>query len=161
MIEANAWVVKREQDETWVETERRSSCGNCSVKGCGTGTLASLFKSKTVAMRVENDVDAKLGDEVVVAIPEALMLRGTLLVYIIPLLAMLLAALMMDMTLAESVTDKSRELWLAGSGLAGLGLGFWGLRLYLAQGRVKEQYQGTIVRVVNASEHPVHFHFPS
>lgn len=94
MIEETAHVVETEGEFAWVETERRSSCGSCSVKGCGTGALSKILGKRSQQLKVRNPIDAKPGDEVILGIREEDLLKGSLAVYIVPLLAMLAGALL-------------------------------------------------------------------
>ena len=74
-------MVATEGREAWVETSRRSSCGSCEAKSCGTGTLSQILGRKTQRMRVDNPVGAKPGDRVVLGISESALIKGSLAVY--------------------------------------------------------------------------------
>jgi len=93
MIEENAQVVSVEGAHAWVETERRSSCSSCSAKGCGTGALSKVLGTRTQKIKVRNPIDAAAGDAVIVGIDESILLKGSLFVYILPLLLMLAGGL--------------------------------------------------------------------
>lgn len=93
MIEETASVIAVDGDVAWVESERRSSCGSCSAKGCGTGALSKVLGSKVQRLRVKNPVGAKVGDSVMLGIEERTLLQGSLLVYLMPLLSLLAGGL--------------------------------------------------------------------
>ncbi|HID48377.1 MAG TPA: Fis family transcriptional regulator, partial [Chromatiales bacterium] len=94
MIEQTAVVVKLEGDFAWVQAERESSCGNCAVKaGCGTAVLSRVFGNKVARMRAINTVQAQVGDTVTIGLKESAMLKGSVAVYLVPLLFMLLFAI--------------------------------------------------------------------
>jgi sigma-E factor negative regulatory protein RseC len=128
MIEESGQVVRTAGDSAWVQTARRSSCGSCSArKGCGTGALAGLFGARLHEVEVLNPIGARPGEQVIVGISESLLVRGSALVYLLPLLFLVAGAL-----LAEGLAP---QLGLAGSdapaifgGLAGLAAGFLWLR---------------------------------
>lgn len=93
MIEETATVVKCEGQFAWVEAQRQTTCGNCAAsKGCGTSVLAKVVGKKAARMRAMNPIDAHVGDTVIVGLNEAALLKGSLAVYLLPLLFMLLFA---------------------------------------------------------------------
>lgn len=125
MIEERGRVVAIERDAIWVETVANSGCGGCSAKSaCGTGLLGDYFaKHSRIRVSLE-DCDAKtlsLHDTVVIGIPENALARGALLVYLLPLVAMLLAALAGERLSGEA----GAILGAVGGLLAGLVLVRW------------------------------------
>lgn len=91
MIEEQATVIDREGDYVWVQTQRQSSCGQCSVKGgCGTQVLSKVLGNKTSHVRCLNSHDVKIGDRVIIGIEESALLSGSFLMYLLPLLSMIL-----------------------------------------------------------------------
>ena len=128
MIEETAHVVEAEGEFAWVETEQRSSCGSCSAKGCGTGALSKILGRRSQRLKVRNPIDAKRGDEVVLGIREQDLLKGSLAVYIVPLLAMLAGALLGE-GLAPQWESEGEALSLL-CGLLGLAAGFLWLHHY-------------------------------
>lgn len=92
-IEAIATVARVENDHAIVLAERVSACGGCAaVSGCATGTLAARPGNRMNAVRARNDCGAKPGDRVVIAMPEGLLLRGSLRLYAVPLAGLLAGA---------------------------------------------------------------------
>lgn len=128
MIEETAHVVETQGEYAWVEAQRRSSCGSCAVKGCGTGALSKILGKRGQRMKVLNPVDAKAGEEVVLGIREQDLLKGSLAVYIVPLLTMLAGALLGEV-LAPQWGSDSEALSLS-LGLLGLAGGFFWLYRY-------------------------------
>ena len=93
MIEEIAKVVRCEDDVAWLETQRQTSCGACSAnKACGTSVLSKWIGNKTVQIKAINPVAAVEGDMVLVGMKESALLKGSLAVYMIPLVFMLLFA---------------------------------------------------------------------
>ncbi len=101
MIEENGTVVATEGREAWVETSRRSSCGSCSAKGCGTGALSQVLGRRSQRLRVENPINAATGERVVLGIDESAVIRGSLAVYLVPLLALMAGGLFGEMMAAQ------------------------------------------------------------
>lgn len=98
MIEEQGRVVAIERGAVWVETLRKSTCSSCSVKaGCGQGLFDQLgVKERRGLVRALSDLHLKVGDGVVIGVREDLLVRGSLLVYLLPLLGLFAAALMTD-----------------------------------------------------------------
>lgn len=121
MIEETARVVRIESGHAWVETERRGACGSCASRtGCGTSTLADWFGRRTVSLRVGNGIGAQVGEQVVIGLPEAVLVAGAAWLYGLPLLTLLLGA---GLGAAWS-GDAHDDLATALGGLLGLWFGF-------------------------------------
>ncbi|NOZ37762.1 MAG: SoxR reducing system RseC family protein [Gammaproteobacteria bacterium] len=94
MIEETAVVVKCEGEFAWVEAQRKSACGHCSVnKSCGTGTIAKIWGQKSSQMKAINKVHACEGDTVLVGLQEAALVQGSLIIYLLPIVSMILFAI--------------------------------------------------------------------
>lgn len=95
MILETATVVAKEPQALWVDAVQKNACETCAAqKGCGTRVLSKLT-GKTSRIRVlaapEQLRDVVLGDEVIIAIPEDVIVTASLLVYLLPLLCSLAA----------------------------------------------------------------------
>ena len=125
MIEETGRVVEVQDEFAWIESERRSTCGGCSVRsGCGTAALARVLGQRRVRLRVLNHINARVGDMVVVGIAESGLVRGSLAVYVVPLAAFLGGALA-----GQFVGDY---FFAAGSDIAAISGAFAGLAAGLA-----------------------------
>lgn len=139
MIEENGRVVATDPGYAWVETTRHTACDTCSAKsGCGHSTLAKLGQS-AVHMQALCDIDVSVGDQVVVGVPEDIMVKSSLLAYLMPLVLMMVFALAADSFWAQ-------DLLTALSGMAGLGLGFVALRWHFQRNQHDERYQPVVLR---------------
>ena len=95
MIEENALVVAIEGDKVLLQTQRRSACQSCSVKqGCGTSVLAKVVGKRSSQILVNNTLNAKLGDQVRIGINDNALVKGSLLVYALPLIFLLVGGLL-------------------------------------------------------------------
>ena len=139
MIEETGQVVEVHGEFAWVEHERTSSCGSCSVrKGCGTSAIAKVLGQRRVRLRVLNRIDAQIGDQVVVGIEEQGLLRSSLAVYAVPLLGLFAGALA-GWLLGTSVFSLQSD----GLSIAGSVIGFVVALLWLRRfSRHKEQDSG-------------------
>ncbi len=122
MIEELAIVVKIENHQVWVEAGPNSACGGCSQKAsCTTNAVGNVLKKKSVP--VDCDMQLKIGDQVMVAIDENLLLRASLLLYLLPLVGLFLGAGIAEWLLRSSVPYA--DLWIAGSGVTSVLLILW------------------------------------
>lgn len=97
MLTETGRVVAVEAQSLWVETIRQTTCGTCAAqKGCGHGLINQISDGSRSYIRVlcpehESSV-CKVNDQVRISIPEEVILRGSFIVYMIPLLTMLVGA---------------------------------------------------------------------
>ena len=150
MIEEKAVVVSIEGEHALVETRRESSCGSCSAKaGCGTALLASVFGNRRSSIRVLNRAQAKVGDGVVVGLSERALTQGSLLAYILPLAAMMLAAGLGRWIGTQSSLLSPEPVSIAG-GLVGLVLGLLGMKRVTRRLAARDEFQAVVLRVIPA-----------
>lgn len=122
MIEEQAQVVEIIGNELVLQAQTQSACGSCAVsKGCGTSLLSKIVGRKFTRFQADNSVNAEVGDMVVVGISEDALLKGSVVMYIVPILAMLVFALLADNYLSTSL--QSRDLVIALSTVVGLIIG--------------------------------------
>ncbi len=122
-------VVAIEADGLWVETIRRSTCGTCAAqKGCGHGLLNRISDGKRGYIRVLPGERAiaqyAIDDQVLISIPDEVILRGSFIAYLLPLLAMLTGALAAVKWLPGN-EDLVAVCGAAGGLLLGYVLVFW------------------------------------
>lgn len=143
MIEETAKIVELDGDFAWVETQRESVCGACAVnKGCGTATIAKVLGKKRTRVRAFNRLNAKLGDQVVIGIQEQALVRGSIAVYAVPLVFLLLGGLFGEWLGQGSDSEGLAILF----GLFGLGAGFLWLVYFSRKVRTSPSYQPDILR---------------
>lgn len=145
MIEESAQVVAVEGEFVWVETQRQSTCGGCAAKpACGTAALAKILGQKRTRVRALNHNGAQVGDRVIVGVDESALVRGSLAVYAVPLLALLAGAISgHQLTQFWSLPGEALTLVLGGSGLwAGLA---W-LKGFTRRIHNDRRYQPVVVR---------------
>jgi len=151
VIEEKAWIVRTEANLAWVETQRKTACDSCSVRtGCGTGTLAKLLGRKSAPLQVLNPLAVGVGEEVVVGIREASLVRGSLMVYVVPLLAMFGFGLV-GKALGVSYGLVDSEGMTIVAAVFGLGLGFGWVRRFGNRIGTDQRYQAVILRRVQGA----------
>lgn len=144
MIEEQGRVVAVQDGSVWVETVRTTACDSCSAnKGCGHAVLDRQQAGARARIEVLLDgrVTPSLGDHVVIGIPEGALMRGALMVYLLPLVALFLGALA-----GAGQQLAGVDLSLAG-GLLGLLVGFLGNRWYSVRNARNPAIQPQLLRV--------------
>ncbi len=100
MITETGRIVAIDPDCLWVETIQRSTCESCAAeKGCGQSMVAK-WGGPTSFIRVllegRDPSSYRLYDSVTVGIPEEVIARGSMLVYLTPLLGLLAGVLLAE-----------------------------------------------------------------
>ncbi|MBE9567423.1 MAG: SoxR reducing system RseC family protein [Proteobacteria bacterium] len=153
MIEEQAQVIAVEDGQLILQAQTQSACGSCSAKnGCGTSLLSKVVGRKFSRFQASNDINAKVGDTVVVGLSEDALLKGSLVMYLIPIISMLGFALITDFLLQGGAVGQgsaeSRDLSIALSAvfglLAGAGLAKW----YFSRQSNKQQFSPVVLRKI-------------
>jgi sigma-E factor negative regulatory protein RseC len=122
MIEESAVVVRIDNHQVWVESGANSACSGCLQKAsCTTNAIGSVLKKKSVP--VDCDIQLETGDQVMVAIDENLLLRASLLLYLVPLIALFTGAGMADWLLPDNAMYA--DLWIAVSAVLSFLASLW------------------------------------
>jgi sigma-E factor negative regulatory protein RseC len=155
MLTETGRVIAIEADGLWVETIRRSTCGTCAAqKGCGHGLLHKISDGKRGYIRVlpgEGGIGRyNLDDQVLISIPEEVILRGSFIAYVLPLVAMLLGAL----TAVRWLPGNEDLLAVLGAA-GGLALGFSVVRWHGAYHRSDPNFQPVLLSVIAPPAKPV------
>ncbi len=146
-------VVAVEQDGVWVETVRSSTCGSCAArKGCGHGLINQVRDGERGLVRALPGplapADCHLDDEVQISIPEEVILKGSLVVYILPLVTMLggagLAARLWQGDLAAAL-----------GAAAGMACGMLLVRWHAHRNRDNRELQPVLMAIVRRDAEPV------
>ena len=121
MIKETGRVVAIEEDGVWVETIQQSACQTCvAEKGCGQSLIAKMTGKTTVIRVLPGQYDIShigMDDSVVIGIPEHVVVSGTLLIYLLPLLTMIAGILLTD---SLATTNSTSDLYPVLGGLFGL-----------------------------------------
>ncbi|HDY7703633.1 TPA: SoxR reducing system RseC family protein [Vibrio vulnificus] len=80
--------------EVALSCEQQTSCSSCSSqKSCGTGVVSKAFGNKSLLWHLETQRRLHVGQVIEIGIPEQSLLQSAMLVYLLPIVAMLLGAL--------------------------------------------------------------------
>jgi len=124
-VEQTAIVVDVMNTDALVRGRRASACGQCAGKSA-CGTLGSWVE-RFAEMRVSNPLGAKVGDEVIVSVPDGMLLHVAMRLYGVPMLGFFTMGFLVRY-LAFHFEMASPELWAAGGALAGMIVAFIWLR---------------------------------
>lgn len=150
MIEERAVVMEAGDNYAWLEIQRRLACGSCGASdGCGTAALATVLGGRRTRVRVVSKWPLRAGDEVIVGLADGVLLRGALLVYLLPLALLLAGALLGEVAFAGAGEEPVVLL-----GIIGLGVGFLGVRILSRRFRDDVRYQPVVLRRLNAVAAP-------
>ena len=128
-----------------LEAVTRAACNACAARqGCGTSVLSKWVGRKFTRFQAQNTINAQVGDEVVVGLAEEAMLKGSVVVYLLPLLAMIGFALLADSLI--SADSGSRDLLVLISAVAGFALMLVISRLFLSTGSNKNKLTPVVLR---------------
>lgn len=150
MIEEHAHVVALDKTDIWVETQRRSACGQCAAnKGCGTATLSKVIGNKHSQVRTlnPNATQVAVGDEVIIGIEEQALVRGSLALYTVPLLALFVFGLL-GQVLATQLLMQNQDILPIVFGIFGLAVGFMWVRRFTRAIADDKRYQPVLLRRV-------------
>jgi len=140
MMEEQAIVVGVNGNQISVTTDRSSSCGHCSAKsGCGSALLGEFFNRNSQELVVESELPLETGDKVVLGLNDDALLRGSFVVYAIPLLAMLLFAVIANQFLFS-------ELVIIASGMVGFALGMTYVKFFSIVAHNAERFRPVVLR---------------
>jgi len=93
MIEEGCKVIKSDAQFVWLEVQPKSACGSCSSQtGCGAFSLSRYFSPKPSLLKIAKSFDVQDGEELVVGVEEGAFLKGSFLLYVLPLFSLFLGA---------------------------------------------------------------------
>lgn len=148
-------VVAVEAEALWVETIRRTTCGTCAAqKGCGHGLLNKVTDGKRSYIRVLPGEIAttacSVDDEVLISIPEEVILRGSLIAYVLPLVCMMTGAAGL-----AAIIPVQQDLAAALGAAGGLAIGFGLVRWHGTAHRHDTGFQPVLVKVIQPIADPI------
>ncbi|MBE9540397.1 MAG: SoxR reducing system RseC family protein [Proteobacteria bacterium] len=155
MLLETAHVVAVEADSVWVETIRKSTCGSCAAqKGCGHGILNKISSGRRSYIEVFSGTLAAshcaVDDHVRISIPEKVLLRGSMIVYMLPLVSMLLGA-----SFAANTVQGDQDLLAIFGAAAGFALGVGLVRWHAWHTRSDKSIQPRLEEMVSSSAEAV------
>lgn len=148
MIEEQGHVMAVEPGAVWVQTIRRTTCGKCQAKsGCGHNLMEKLIPNRQHAYikALSDNYSLQVGDEVVIGIEENTLVNASVLIYLLPLCALLLGLFLGHWW-------QLHELASLGVALSLLLLTFVGVRDYSHKYFVQKKTLPVVIRVKLAAQ---------
>jgi len=106
-IEEKALVSDVDGEFIFLVRETNSSCNKCS-SGKGCGNLDSIFNFRVKSrLKLDNTLNLKKGDTVVISIPSLSILTSAVLIYLLPLLSLLVLSLSTKIFFSENLSILS------------------------------------------------------
>ena len=146
-MEEEGSVIKLENGYAIVQTEKGSACSGCGSKASCHAMGGT--DGKIMEMSAVNDINAKVGDRVVIAIDSVIMLKSSFLIYIVPLVVMIAGGVMGDSYAREHMPASDPDLVAGATGIICLIISFLGIKLWSKGLEQKAQYRPKIIRIVN------------
>jgi Positive regulator of sigma E activity len=127
VIRELAEVVSVENDFLLVSTELKTGCSGCAQQNtCGAGVISKAFSDRRAEFRVHKPQGYfRPGQQIELLLPEQALTRYSLLVYMVPLFALLVMAIFTGQLLSWS------EGWVILSAFSGFAVSFYLLRRWL------------------------------
>lgn len=141
-------VIKAESGLAWIKTEKSSACEGCASRdSCGNPGGGKEMKVEAV-----NSAGAKAGDLVLISFGSAPLIKVYTLVYVFPILALLVGAILGQRLSIYLPMDESLSALI-------LGLLFFGGAFFVVKscsGRMakKGDYQPKVLRVLSEAKGP-------
>lgn len=137
-------VIAEENGTVWVQTQSKTGCSSCKVSStCGSGIVNKAFSHKVFVTPLKNTLNAHINDEVEVGIPEDLVLKASLIVYLLPLICLMLA-----LTLSSFLLPDLSELGSIVSATLGLVVGFAGVSWLSRRKTQQRQLEPVLLKIV-------------
>ncbi len=130
-----------------VRTEPRSVCGGCQARGaCGTSLLERVFGARSTQVWALNEARASVGERVVVGISEQGLMVASVAVYLMPILALVVGAVLGQTLISGASADLGSLL----GGALGFALALAWLRGYSARAARRTELQAVVMRRAEA-----------
>ena len=133
-------IVSHIKDEyAFLKTRGSSGCGGCTLKPtCGSASLFSFTPDTN--LKVMNTLGLRAGDSVIVSMSSGKLMLGTVLIYLLPLLALFSFAVIGKMLVGEITSIMS--------GLGGLFLALFFVKKYIDHRNVALQFEPKMLRKI-------------
>lgn len=149
MVEEVGVVLRVEGELAIVRTKRSSMCD-----GCGSGGLCkALGGGSDMEMAAQNEVGAKVGDEVRVTVASKTFLKASFLVYMLPVAALIVGALVGSQVGPSLSPKASGDLFPVVFGVALFLLSFVVMRVWAKGIKGGQRYCPVISEIVYGEAH--------
>jgi len=142
MVEEIGIVTKTEGLTAKVAVQKKGTCEGCGAKG--------VCETTEAGMEIEalNPINAKEGQTVKVSIKPSVYLKGTMLVYGFPLVAMFAGAIIGKNIGETYMKETSSDLIAAIAGFGALIISFMGVKIWSHRAETKPEYKPVIEEII-------------
>ncbi len=142
MIEETGIVMKTEGVTARVAVQKRGTCEGCAAKG--------VCETTEGGMEIEalNPVNAKVGQTVKIAMKPSVYLKGTMLVYGVPLAALIGGAIIGKNIGETYFNEISSDLIAAIAGFGALIISFFGIKIWTRNAETKTEHKPVIEEII-------------
>ena len=140
MITEQGIVEKAWDRKAIVRVQKSSACAQCSSRD------SCNIPDRVVELEVSNDLQAKVGDHVEISVPEGAIVKLSMLVYLLPIIALMIGAFAGGL-LAEAFRINSTPASVFG-GVLLMVITFYGLRRLERAKNLGNKYQPRMTRIV-------------
>lgn len=147
MIEEHAKIIAIEYDTAILEIIRKQACGLCGKQqGCGISIWPNLLGSKRHQVHIENSLNAKAGETVVIGIADGALLSSSALIYGVPMLGLLTGAVIGKVLVGSGADAAHADAAVLCGVLLGLCLSLIGLKLWLSNRTRLAMFKAVMLR---------------
>jgi len=127
VIRESATVLRVQGSMVWVSCRNQAGCQRCAEgRGCGGGLLGRLLGDRLREIRVVSDrKDLQVGDQVVIGLGDSVLLKASLVLYLMPLILMFGMA-----ALFSFASQADGDISSVAGAILGLSAGLWLARRY-------------------------------
>ncbi len=145
MVEEQGIVIDIKAEKAIIRAERGSTCDKCQAKDL----CQSIGSGNEMLLEADNPINAKKGDRVLFKVTAAMLLKTSLILYLVPLFAFI-SGVVIGQESAKYISGLNPDLASGIFGVLFLVISFFSIRLYGKSKENKEGFRPVIIRIINA-----------
>jgi len=127
MIEEEAQVIRVAEGQAWVEKAAAPPCSGCP-SSCASARVAEAFDKAEFSFVVAAPFELHVGDRVILGVEEDALVKGSLAIYLLPLLGLFAGSIFSSILIAAWVPAAAQDIAAALGGILGLAAAFVALK---------------------------------
>jgi sigma-E factor negative regulatory protein RseC len=145
MVTEEGVIEKIFRQKAVIRIQKNSACAHCDSRGA-----CQVISDKEMLIEIANDLQAKVGDHVEISVKESSLVKLSLLVFFLPIVALVVGAYAGG-ALADSLDIDSTLSSVLGGALA-MGITFFALRRLERAIKDKAEYHPRMTRILIRAE---------
>lgn len=141
MITEQGVIEKIHDNKAVIRIQKGSACAHCESRGA-----CLVTSNKEALLEVKNDLQAHVGDQVELSVPERALVKLSLLVYLLPIIALVIGAFAGG-AWAESIRIDPTLASILGGAFA-MGVVFYVLKWFNRLAEIKRGYHPRMTRIL-------------